>query len=225
MPFPAETAPYKKSLASRALDTFKIWNRKGHYYLGLYFLFFLWLFAFTGLLLNHSWDFAEFWPNRKVSKFERQVDVPRTGTDLDQARSLMMRLGIDGEVEWTAARTDSSPFEFRVIKPGRMTSVTAYPEQGRALLEQTDINAWGIMRVLHTFTGVRADDARNERDWLLTKVWVLSMDAVSSGLLIMVFGGLYMWYGLPAKRKLGIASLLLGIIVCGGFVFGLRWFY
>ena len=29
-------------------------NRRAHYYLGLYFLFFLWLFAFTGLLLNHS---------------------------------------------------------------------------------------------------------------------------------------------------------------------------
>jgi len=29
------------------------WNRRLHYYLGLYFLLFLWLFSFTGLLLNH----------------------------------------------------------------------------------------------------------------------------------------------------------------------------
>jgi hypothetical protein len=42
---------------------YRVWNRKLHYYLGLYFLFFVWLFALSGLLLNHSWTFAGFWPN------------------------------------------------------------------------------------------------------------------------------------------------------------------
>ncbi|HEX6070876.1 MAG TPA: hypothetical protein VFZ18_13670, partial [Longimicrobiaceae bacterium] len=37
------------------------WTRRLHYYLGLYFLLFIWLFSLTGLLLNHSdWGFAEF---------------------------------------------------------------------------------------------------------------------------------------------------------------------
>jgi hypothetical protein len=40
------------------------------------------------------------------------------------------------------------------------------------------------MRTLHTFTGVGAGDARNRRDWILTKVWAFSMDAVAAGLLI-----------------------------------------
>lgn len=34
-------------------STFLVWNRRTHFYLGLYFLFFAWLFVFTGLLLNH----------------------------------------------------------------------------------------------------------------------------------------------------------------------------
>ena len=38
---------------ARRLLTFETWNKKLHYYLGLYFLLFLWLFSFTGLLLNH----------------------------------------------------------------------------------------------------------------------------------------------------------------------------
>ncbi|MBI3681115.1 MAG: hypothetical protein HY235_12050 [Acidobacteria bacterium] len=212
MPSRIETLPAVRPSARRALDTFKLWSRKGHYYLGLYFLFFLWLFAFTGLLLNHSWMFAEFWPNRKVSKFERPVEVPQTDNDLDRARGLTTRLGIKGEIEWTAARPDSTVFEFRVNRPGHTSSVTAYPEQGRAVVEQIEINTWGIMRVLHTFTGVRAGDERNYRDWFLTTLWVISMDAVSIGLVIMVFSGLYMWYGLPAKRKLGSAALMLGTV-------------
>ena len=36
-----------------AFDAFLVWNRRVHFYLGLYLLFFTWLFAFTGLLLNH----------------------------------------------------------------------------------------------------------------------------------------------------------------------------
>jgi hypothetical protein len=34
-------------------NMFLLWNRRLHYYLGLYLLFFSWLFVFTGLLLNH----------------------------------------------------------------------------------------------------------------------------------------------------------------------------
>ena len=120
------------------MDTFNLWNRKGHYYLGLYFLFFIWLFALTGLLLNHAWQFAEFWPNRKISKFERTVEVPAMGNGVDRARALMARLGIRGEIEWTAARPDSNVFDFRVNRPGQNISITAYPEQGRATSALTD---------------------------------------------------------------------------------------
>jgi hypothetical protein len=81
----------------------------------------------------------------------------------------------------------------------------------------------GILRVLHTFTGKRVGDERNDRDWFLSTLWVISMDAVSIGIVIMVFSGLYMWYGLPAKRNLGAAALVLGSVACAMLVFGLRW--
>ncbi len=38
---------------------FEVWNRRLHYYLGLYFLFFLWLFSATGLMLNHQQWFGD----------------------------------------------------------------------------------------------------------------------------------------------------------------------
>lgn len=201
---------------------FTIWNRKLHYYLGLYFLFFLWLFAFTGLLLNHSWKFSEFWPNRNVSTFERVIDAPRTTNDVERAREVMRQLGIRGEIEWTAIRPNSTLFEFRANRPGLNFNV-AVDDAGRAKVEETRINTWGVMRVLHTFSGVRANDARNQRDWALTTLWVLSMDAVSIGMVVMVFGGLYMWFVLPTKRIGGLVALLLGAAACCVFVFGLRW--
>jgi hypothetical protein len=204
------------------LAGFTIWNRKLHYYLGLYFLFFLWLFAFTGLLLNHSWKFSEFWPNRTVSTLDRVINASRTVSDVDRARDAMRQLGIVGEIEWTATRPSSTLFEFRASRPGQNYNV-AVDDTGRAQVEETRINAWGIMRVLHTFTGMRANDTRNQRDWALTTLWVVSMDAVSVGMVVMVLGGLYMWYGLPAKRKGGLAALLLGTAICCIFVFGLRW--
>jgi len=226
MPSRIDTAMPAKTPVQRGLDTFNIWNRKGHYYLGLYFLFFLWLFAFTGLLLNHSsWKFAEFWPNRKVSTMERRIEGLGSGSDLDRARDVMRQLGIMGEIEWAATRPGSTEFQFRVNKPGHNINIVVHPGQDRATVEQTEVNAWGIAQVLHTFTGARAVDKRNERDWILTTVWVLSMDAVSAGLILMVLSGLYMWYGLPAKRVPGIAALLLGTVICGVFVFGLRWIY
>jgi hypothetical protein len=37
-------------------------------------LFFMWLFAFSGLLLNHpTWSFVESWNNRKERNYEREI--------------------------------------------------------------------------------------------------------------------------------------------------------
>ena len=46
---------------------FEVWNRKLHYYLGLYFLFFLWLFSLTGLMLNHQQWFTDLYDRHEVS--------------------------------------------------------------------------------------------------------------------------------------------------------------
>ena len=207
-------------------NTFEIWNRKLHYYLGLYLLFFLWLFAFTGLLLNHQWKFGEFWPNRTVENFERSIHPPAAASDVDQAKDILRQLGIQGEIEWTAPRSDPRRLEFRTNRPGHATQIKADFNEGRATVEYTKLNAWGIMHVLHTFTGVRMTDPRhNERDWIVTTVWAISMDAVAIGLVVMVLSSFYMWYGLKQKRSLGLIALSLGFVVCGLFVFGLRTLY
>ena len=96
-------------------------------------------------------------------------------------------------------------------------------QAGRATVQRTQLNAWGVMHVLHTFTGAPAADPRNRRDWTLTTVWALSMDAVAAGLIVMVLGSYVMWFRLKAKRLGGIVALALGFISCGAFLGALQW--
>lgn len=207
-----------------AAGTVLVWNRRIHYYVGLYLLFFTWLFVFTGLLLNHPrWQFPQFWPNRLQTTTKQHVHAPAGESDVDRAHDLMRQLGIAGEIHWPAQQPGGGLFEFQVNRPGLILDIKADLEQRRATVQRTQLNAWGVMHLLHTFTGVRAADARNTRDWTLTTVWALAMDAVALGLMVMVFSSYIMWYRLRAKRLGGIVALLLGFIACGAFLGALRY--
>jgi hypothetical protein len=182
------------------------------------------LFAFTGLLLNHSrWQFAQFWPDRVQSTVEQGFQAPDATSDVARARDLMRQFGIGGEVQWPLRPAGDGSFAFQVSRPGLVIDVKADLGSGRATLQRSDLNAWGVMHLLHTFTGVGSSDMRNARDWTLTTVWALSMDAVAAGLIIMVFSSYIMWYRLKTKRRGGLVGLLLGFASCGAFVAGLHW--
>lgn len=225
MRYGTEPIEASASIAQR-WQTLAAWNRRLHYYLGLYFLFFIWLFAFSGLLLNNSgWKFAEFWSSRKEVKYERPIVAPAAGNDLIQAHDLMRQLNINGEVEWTATRGNDNRLAFRVSRPGHIFEIKADFNQKQASVKRIELNTWGVMRSLHTFTGVHPSDTKNERDWILTSIWALAMDAVAAGLIVMVLSSLYMWFELPQKRSLGAIILSVGCLSCGLFCIGLRWLY
>ena len=200
------------------------WNRKLHFYTGLYFLLFLWLFSVTGLLLNHStWRFHQYWPQRKQTTSQHPIQPPAERDDLEKAQDLMQQLGISGEVEWPATPAAPGRFDFRVAKPGRMMEIKTDLAAGRATVERMEVNGWGVLTMLHTFSGVRVNDPKAQRDWLATKIWSFSMDALAVGLLFMVCSSYYMWYRLQAKRRWGWIALGLGMLSCGFFAAGLRW--
>jgi hypothetical protein len=220
--------PRQQPNARQVWAGFQRWNRKLHFYAGLFLLFFVWLFAFSGLVLNHpSWRFTEFWRNRAQSNYERDVTVPGTDAkgDLGQAREIMGQLGIVGEILWTTTRTDPNQFDFQVRRPGHFFFIKADLARKRVAVQQSDVNLWGVMQALHTFTGVQMDDPRNTRDWGLTSVWAYSMDAIAAGIIFMVLSSLLMWFKLPLKRASGAVALVLGTLLCGWFCFGLRWLF
>ena len=223
------TEPTSKSpRGSRFRAGCERWNRKLHFYAGLFLLFFLWLFAFTGLVLNHpTWNFPESWKNRKDTNYERAITAPgpEVKGDLAQAREILKQLGIEGEILWTTTRTNPNQFEFQARRPGHFFFLKADLAQQRVTVRHSVVNLWGVIKAFHTFTGVQLDDLRQSRDWALTTVWAYSMDAVAAGVIFMVLSSLYMWWELPQKRLLGAVVLGLGLLSCGLFCVGLRWFF
>jgi hypothetical protein len=197
------------------------WNRRLHYYLGLYFLLFLWLFSFTGLLLNHPrWRLSRI-PNELDPPYERTVERPSGDTDLAKARDLMRQLGLRGEIDWPSASQAPGRLDFNVAYPRQAAQVRVDLARRRATVQQIERSFWSALRISHTFSGSRYNNPSASRDWILTSLWVFAMDAVAAGLLVMVCGSYYMWYRLKARRTLGWFVLAAGCCCCALFVFGL----
>lgn len=204
------------------------WNRRLHYYAGLFLLVFMWLFAVTGLVLNHpTWSFAESWSKRRETNLEHTIAPLRPGLkgDLAQAQEIMRQVGIEGEILWTTTRADAALFDFQVRRPGHYYFLKADLAQNRVTVRHSEVNLWGVAKVLHVFSGVSLDDPRQSRDWRLTSLWAFSLDAVAAGLIFMVLSSLYMWWERPEKRLAGALVLGLGTLICGFFCFGLRWLF
>ena len=198
------------------------WSRKAHYYLGLYLLLWVWFFSVSGLVLNHSrWRVAQFWERRAEATTERTIRVPDERGDVALARAFMGQLAIAGEVGEVRRSADGARFDFQVVKPGHVYKVEARLDSARARVTEIALDTWGAMDALHKFTGVRVDDPALTRDWWLTRLWSLAMDAVALGLVVLVMSGVYLWWRLVPKRASGAVAVALGVACCAFFVFGL----
>lgn len=200
----------------------KVWSRRIHIWFGLYLLLFLWLFSISGLLLNHGkWAFAEFWEQREETTRMRPIRLPQAEGDLSIARYLMQQLDLSGEINQIEHHPEEKTFRLQVARPGHIVTVTADLRLGQAEVKQIQVNGWGVFRMLHTFSGVKIDEPGQKRDWLLTSLWSLAMDALAVGLIVFVVTGLLIWYRSKRKKALGWVVLLCGCACCGFFLFGL----
>ena len=86
------------------------------------------------------------------------------------------------EIDWPQQQPDSARLEFSVNRPGSMNRISVDLAANRASVQHIEINAWGVMHVLHTFSGTRANNPEARRDWSLTTLWVVAMDALAAGL-------------------------------------------
>jgi hypothetical protein len=198
------------------LALFEKWNRKLHFYLGLYFLFFLWLFSLTGLLLNHGqWLMAA--NERKETRYERPIDPPAGTTDLDRARDMMRQLNLQGEIDLPAAQQEAGRLSFNVSRPSDASQVRIDLDTRVASIQHFDNSRWATFRIFHTFSGSRYNQPASQREWIVTALWVFAMDALAAGLMVMVLGSYYMWWRLKPKRQLGFIVLTAGYLTCGWF--------
>ena len=202
-----------------AAKTFEVWNRKLHYYLGLYFLFFLWLFSLTGLMLNHQQWFRELY-ERTETKFNSEIEGPSGNTRLEQTRDVMRQLNLTGEIEWPATQP-AGHIDFNVSRPNGSAQVRVDINAKTAYVREFTNGHLHAFQIFHTFSGSRYTQPASQRDWMLTSIWVVAMDALAAGLVVMVFGSYYMWWRLKKRKALGVAALAAGFVICGVFVAGL----
>jgi hypothetical protein len=196
----------------------EVWNRKVHYYLGLYFLFFLWLFSLTGLMLNHQPWFPDLY-QRTAYSYDMPIETPAGETREGRTRDLMRQLELRGEVDWPASQPVGH-IDFTVSRPGGSVQVRADLHAKQAYVKELENGRLHAFQIFHTFSGSRFNQPASRRDWLLTSVWVFAMDALSAALIVMVFGSYYMWWQLPKKRTAGAIALASGVLSCAMFVRG-----
>ena len=204
------------SSSARALE---VWNRKLHYYLGLYFLLFLWLFSLTGLMLNHQPWFRGLYDRRETS-YEMPIETPRGETAAEQARDVMRQLELQGEIDWPASQPVGH-VDFNVSRPSDAAQVRVDLNAKTAYVKRFDNNRRLALQVFHTFSGSRFTQPDTRRDWIVTSLWVFAMDALASGLIVMVLGSYYMWWKLKKAKAIGVMALAAGVASCALFLMAL----
>ena len=202
-----------------AIKTLELWNRKLHYYLGLYFLFFLWLFSLTGLMLNHGQWFQAMY-GRTEASYERPIEGPSGDSQLARTRDVMRQLDLAGEIDWPASQPVGR-IDFNVARPDGSAQVRVDMNAKTAYVREFQNGRVDAFRIFHTFSGSRYNQPGARRDWVMTSVWVFAMDALAAGLIVMVLGSYYMWCRLKKRRTVGVAVLLAGASSCAIFVVGL----
>lgn len=201
------------------VQLFAKWNRKIHMYLGLYFILFLWLFSISGLVMNHP----KWFPYKvERSASEKNVTIPDGLEDMDAARHLREQLDLKGEII-LRKQNQQGRLIFMVLRPDKRFTVNVDRETGDAKITEVTPDNAVILGDLHTFTGVRGlwNEPAQKRDWIITRLWSLSMDALCVGLIYIVISSVYMGFQLKEKRRWVVLSLALGVAACSYFVWGL----
>lgn len=204
---------------SSTSTVFEKWNKKIHIYLGLYLLLFLWVFSVSGLFLNHpKWFGGQ--PQRTT--IEQTVDMRETGNPLSKARHLMGQLDLVGEAIFRGEQKRGQ-FAFIAMRPNERTFVNVDLESKVAKVTHVEGNLGQMLGNLHTFSGVRPIWGEKEsiRDWLPTRVWSFSIDALAVGVILLVISSLYMGFRQRDKWKPVLVSLGIGVLVCSFFMWGL----
>ena len=208
--------------SSRISRIVGVWNKKLHIYFGLFSLLFLWLFAVSGLIMNHPQMFSGK-PIR--TKSERPVQLPAEVDGTVRAKALREQLGITGEIIVPKVQRTQGHFTFMAVKPNHRTAVNVDLESQIAIVTEITLNRWAVLGELHTFTGMRGmwNESNPERDWFMSQLWSFTMDAVSVGLIFLVISSLYMWYILKQNQLWGLVAFGIGMFSCAFFLWGLIW--
>ena len=197
---------------------FLIWLRRTHAWLGLWGAGLALLFGTTGFLLNHRLVMKVPGPHVQNSLIQVPVAEPLPRDPQALASALEKTLGVDRpanvvrkepaqEVTWNGEKL-KQPELWRVFfaTPARTLNVEYWKGNAYATVKRQDPNAWALLTRLHMGTGANV-------------AWVLLVDTLAGGLIVMSLTGMLLWSRLHGTRLtalgIGLGSLALTL--------GLAW--
>jgi len=196
-------------------------NRKIHIHIGLFFVLFIWLFSLSGLLLNHgNWKFTSFWEQRKETKRVNTIKVHNGLDSLNLLKDIITQLKISGEVQNTQLNSDS--VDFQISYPGHIYNVHVDLHKGICVEKDIQFNFWGKLRTLHTFNGANRQNEDAGPNWLITRIWKFSMDAIALGLILITISSWLMWYKIRSNYRFSAFVFIPGFIIAIYFVVLIR---
>lgn len=193
---------------------FLIWLRRTHAWMGLWGAGLALLFGATGFLLNHRLVMKVHGPKIEQTVIQVPLAEPRPSNPQALALELQKALNVGKpadlvrvepaqQVVWNG-RSITQPELWRVFfaTPRRTLNVEYWAGNAYATVKRQDPNAWALLTRLHMGTGASV-------------AWVLLVDTLAGGLIVLAFSGLLLWSRLHGTRLMaagiGLGSLALTI--------------
>ena len=154
------------------------------------------LFGVTGLTLNHQdWGFSE--PKTVSSQIALDRDLVSNPDQAVLENAIRLKLGIRSHA--TDYHDDPDQIQMTFAVPGARTVVTINRADGRGQVEKETRGALGILGDLH-----KGFDTGN--------VWYWTIDVAAVFLVISSLTGMVTLLALRARRRIGFAIGLLGVL-------------
>ncbi len=175
-----------------------------HIYLTMFAFLMMLFFAITGFVLNHEDWFAQ-WGSSHRDVHGTIAVASLTGPDrLQVVEALRSSFGAVGAVSTFDVDADSIHVEMK--GPGRQMDAEIDRRTGAT---DVSVELKGL--------AVRLDDLHRGKD--SGTAWSLVIDASALLLFLGSLTGIFMWFTLPRRRKLGMISLVAGIAACAVIYF------
>ena len=169
-----------------------------HIYLTMFAFLLVLFFAVTGFVVHHE----DWFTTAEVAPIESRGEIPTAllaqPDRLMIVETLRSRYGAVGAV--SAFDVDDATLRVEMKGPGRHTEAEINRKTGALTIT-----------VERRALAVRFDDLHRAKD--SGPIWGFLLDVSALLLVLGSLTGILMWWALPRRRKLGVASLLAGVVI------------
>ncbi len=187
--------------------TFKLFNKRIHLYLGLFFMLFFLKYAVSGIFYSHDFGLNEYY--KKYAQWNKQFErhytrpVPEDA-DLRQIGAQILK---DANIKKRSfnVRADKERLNINTQSFFSDTRVTYFMNEERLLVEEKIFRWDHFLQKFHWIGGYQQDN-------FICDAWAFTLDLVFIATIIWVVSGIYLWWKILKTRLWGSITLGAGVI-------------